>query len=360
MNDSARTALRQVKQFLVVSIVTVLIWLLAEAESVRTQKIPLDLTFKPDQDATRLVSLGSDRGPIVSTTVTLQGPAARVDALADKLRSKLIAVQAGMEGVPVEPGRRVIDLREVLRGLPAVRDSRIAIAQVEPETVQVDVDNLVTRDARVRPVVPDGQVLEGSPEPTPATVRLRFPESAAGKVPEDLSLPARIDRSSLTNLPEGRRTIIKNVPVEIPEALRGLDGVRLQPASVSVAVTLRSRASSAVLATVPVHVRLAPTETGMWDIQVPPESRLLTDVAVTGPSEDIEQIRSGRLKPIAFVPLSFEELEKAAASGQPIEKEPIFSELPTPLRFEAKQKTIRILVKRREPAPAAPKTSTGG
>src|SRR5207248_10157585 len=143
-----------------------------------------------------------------------------------------------------------------------------------------------------------GQLLEGAPEPIPAALKLRVPESLASRTGDDLELTARIDRQSLANLPEGRRVVINNVPVELPEWLRGVEGVRVQPATVSVAVTLRSRVASAVLPTVPVHIRLAPTETGMWDIQVPPESRLLTDVTVTGPSEDVEQIRSGKLKPI--------------------------------------------------------------
>jgi hypothetical protein len=110
---------------------------------------------------------------------------------------------------------------------------------------------------------------------------------------------------------------------------------------------------------VPVHVRLAPTETGIWDIQMPAESRILSDVVVVGPGDVIEQIKADRLRPIAYVPLSFEELERAAASGEPITKEPIFSELPSPLRFEVRpsQRTIRLTVKRRETA-ATPGVTT--
>jgi hypothetical protein len=365
MSDRSRDILGRVKQFVVVAIVTVLIWLLAESESVRVEKVPVDLSFRPEQDATRLVVTGPEFGPVIPAMITLQGPAARVDALAGKIRSKLISLQPGIDGVPADPGRRTIDLRDVLRGLPSVRESRVAIAAVDPEVIPVEVDNLVTREVRVKVVAPDGQFLEGAPEPSPATVSLKLPEAAAAKLPPDLELPARIAPSDLANRTEGRRITLTNVAVELPDGIKGMEGVRLTPPAVNVGVTLRSRVTSYTLPTVPVHIRLAPTETAMWDIQIPPESRLLTDVAVSGPREDIDQIRSGKLKPIAYVSLSFEELEKAAAAGQPIEKEPIFSELPTSVKFDVKQAMIKVLVKRRETAPAAgtvppPKAPGGG
>lgn len=356
MSDRTRLIFSQVKRFLVVAVVTLLIWLLAESESVRVEKVPVDLSFKPDVDATRLVSV--EGSSVVQTTITLQGPAAGVDALAGKIRSKLISIQPGMDGVPADPGRRTIDLREVIRGLPAVRESGVAVAGVEPQGVQVQVDNLVTRDARVKVIIPDGQLLEGVPEPSPATVRLRLPESVSSRLTEDPELIARLDPAALANLTEGRRLILSNVPVELPESLRGLPGVRVQPQAVSVAVIVRGRTDSTLVPTVPVHIRLAPTETGLWDIQVPPESRQLTDVTISGPADQVQLIKSGKLIPIAYIPLSFEDLEQAAQSGNPIEKEPIFCELPTPLRFDTRQKTIQVLVKRRESsAPGGPASS---
>jgi hypothetical protein len=174
-----------------------------------------------------------------------------------------------------------------------------------------------------------------------------MPETAAKTLPDDLILAARIDPAAISNLQEGRRTSL-TLPVSVPEALRGVEGVKVSPAFVTAAVTLRSRTAFTVVPSVPVHLRLAPTEVGLWDIQVPEASRQLNDVTVTGPSDLIEQIKSGALKPIAFVPLSFEELEKAAASGEPIDRDVQFTSLPSPLRFEAHQKTVRLIVKRRE------------
>lgn len=352
MTDRGRVIAGQLRRFVLVSVVTLLIWLLAESESVRIEKVPVDLSFLPDPGATRMVSVGPGNSSVISAMVTLQGPAARVDELAGQIRSKLIPIAPGVPGVPAEPGQRPIDLREVLRGLPVVRETRVAIAAVDPPVVQAEIDNLVVRDAKVRVVAPDGQLIEGSPEPIPGTVRLRLPELLNQRLPEDLELPARLDPAVLGNLSEGRRVTVNNVPVELPEMLRGVPGVRVEPAAIGVAVVVRTRVATTVLPTVPVHVRIAPTEIGRWDIEIPVESRQLTDVTITGPAEQIQQIQTDQRRPIAYIPLTFEELENAAASGQPIERAPIFTEFPTRIRFDAKQKTVQILVRRREAGPS--------
>ena len=78
------------------------------------------------------------------------------------------------------------------------------------------------------------------------------------------------------------------------------------------------------------------------------EDRFLTGVSVTGPRELIEQIRTEKLKVIAWVPLTWEELERAAGSGGVIEKPAVFSDLPEPvLKFDAERLTVRLSISRR-------------
>jgi hypothetical protein len=208
----------------------------------------------------------------------------------------------------------------------------------------------------VRVEVPPGQVLDGAPEVSPTAVRVRMPETIARALPEGARVIARPEPAAVAALPEGRRGTISNVSVELPDILTGIEGVRPTPSSVTVAMTLRSRTATHTLPTVPVHLRVPPGEAALYDIQIPPDARLLTDVSVTGPSDIIDQIREGRLRPIAWITLTFEELERAAAAGEPLQAEIIFSELPTPLRFEARQRTIPVQVQRRDnsDSPLAP------
>jgi hypothetical protein len=344
----------QAKSFLVIGLVSVLIWLLAEAESLRTEQLRIDVSFKAGPETARYIHADPD----VPTTfnIRLQGSTARVDALASQLR-KPIALEPGMTGIPIEPGKHAINLLTVLRDLPVVRESGVSIADVQPGIVSVTVDTLAVRIAKIRIVLPPGALVDGIPEPTRPTAELRYPESAARDLPADLTLDAPIDPQALTGLPENRRVTIPTIRIELPEPLRGIEGARVIPSTVGAQITLRSRTGTYTIPSVPVHVRLAPTETGIWDITMPAESRLLTDVTVSGPSDSIDLIRTEKVKPIAFIPLSFEELERAAASGEPIEKAPVFTELPTQLKFDPKQRTVKLTVKRREQPATMPPTA---
>lgn len=344
--------LSSVKTFSLIAFITVLVWLLAEAESLRTDKVQVRVAFRSGSDATLVrAEPGQDFNGTV--TIRLEGPTARVDALASALNKKEIVLEPGSEGVPAGPGHPTVALSTALRALPAIRDSGVSVVDTDPPTASIWVENLVVREAKVRIDLPDGQSLETVPEPSPATVRVRLPENVLQSLPQELTVPVPIDPDALKSLPEGVRSSVK-AAVELPESLRNLEGVKVTPATIDVKLTLRAKTAMLTIPTVPVHLRLAPTEIGLWDIQVPENSRQLTDVVVSGPSDRIAEIKSGAAKPIAFVPLSFEELEKAAASGQPLDKEPIFSDLPTSLKFDAKQKTIRLVVKRRETPSGSP------
>jgi hypothetical protein len=344
MTKTARKVLDQLKVFILVALLTALVWMLAEAESLRVERLPAVLAFSENG---RLVRVEPGQEFTGHIHIRMEGPTSRVDELAIRLR-RVLHLEPGMDGVPLEPGRHTINLREALRYHPQVRDIRVTIVDVEPATVTVVIDNLVTRSLPVRVEVPPGQVLDAAPEAAPTLVDIRMPESAARRLTEGAQAVARPDPAAVAALPEGRRGTIPNVPVEVPEALLGIEGIRVLPPQVSISLTLRSRTATLTLATVPVHMRLPPEETTRYDIQIPQNSRLLTNVTVSGPSDIIEQIRENRLRPIAYITLTFEDLERAAAAGEPVQAEVTFSDLPSPLRFETATRTIPVEVQRRE------------
>jgi hypothetical protein len=356
VSESKPTILSRITTCLIVAVVTLLIWLLAESESLRTDRRQAKLTFLADAESSRLIRVEPNQEFNGTVMVEFEGSTAAVDSVIDALRKEL-RLEPGSEGVPGAPGSYTIQLQTALSALPAFRNPHVTVSRVEPPTLNVVVDNLITREASVRVELPESQTLDGAPEVTPTTVKVRFPESLAKSVPPDFQVTARLDAARIQNLPEGRRTTLQAIPLETPEALRSSDSVRMTPPQVNIALTLRSRTASYTVPTVPVHLRIAATELSIWDIQLAPESRLLTDVNVSGPADTIDLIRTDKLKLIAYVPLGFDELEKAAASGEPIDKEPVFCDLPTTLKFDYKQKSVRLTVKRREspsPAPNGP------
>lgn len=349
MTKATRSFIDHLGILLVVSLLTILIWMLAEAESLRVERLRAEVTFRTDRDAPRLVRVEAGQDFAGFVHLRVEGPTTRVDDLANTLRNRLL-LEPGMDGIPLEPGRHSINLLDVLRSHPAIRDRRVNIAEVEPATVIILIDNLVTRELPVRVALPEGQLPDGAPEVTPPVISVRMPEAALQLLPEGAQLVARPDPQIIAALAEGRRGTFANVGLELPAPIRGMEGIRMSPSQVTVSLTLRSRTAAHVLPTVPIHLRLPPAEAALWDIQIPPESRLLTDVSVTGPADIIDQVRDGRLRPIAYITLAFEELERAAASGQPIQAEVAFSDMPSPVRFEYRPRTIPVTVRPRNSA----------
>lgn len=333
--------------------VTILIWLLAESESLRTEKVRVEVQFLADPTSSRLVRIPAVQDFAGSVSLRLQGSNAKVDALAAALR-KGVHLELGSEGVSSLPGEHAVNIEAALRALPLVRNSAVSLSEVEPATCTIIVDTLVTRDMSVKVVVPEGQILDGSPEAFPPTVQVTYPESAAKDLPPEATVFARLDAASLAGLPAGRAGTLNNIQLELPEPVWSMEGVRIAPAQASVTLRLRSRVDVYTIPSVPVQLRLPVDAAGRYDLDT--DTTELKEIAVVGPLDLIGQIKAGKLLPVATLALSAGELEQAAASGQVLTKEPVFSDIPTPLSFDTKQKVIRVLVRKREtPSTSVPK-----
>ena len=343
---TTREAWDHAKMLGLVAFITALVWLMAEGESLRIDKPRTEILFRTKPDSGRIIRIEPNQEFTGTVTLTVEGPTASVDALAARVRSG-IDLEPGMEGVPGDPGLHTINLADALRSHHLFRDGNVAISSVDPPSATVWVDNLVMREARVRVETPEGTQLDGQPEPTPAVVMVRLPESVA-RTAGDFAATVKLAPDVLATLAEGRRATV-TAPVTLPQPVQQ-EAVRVTPGQVRVTLTLRSRVETASVAGVPVYLRLAPAEAGAWDIELAPEHRTLADVTVSGPADVVEQIRAQKLKLIGYVALSAEDLERAAASGQPLEKEVCFSDLPIPLHVEAKPRTVKVTVKRREGA----------
>jgi hypothetical protein len=349
VTDPGRSIFAQVRSISLIGIVTVIIWLLAESESLRTEKVRVEIQLKADPETTHTIRVSPNQEFSNSASIRLEGSNSRVDALAVNLR-KPIVLELGMEGfpIPAKPGEQVINLETALKAVPFIRDSGVSISDVEPATATMFVDSLTTCQVPVKVIIPEGQQVVGPPEATPPKIDLTYPESAFKDIAggPDFTVIARLDAASLATLPAGRRGTINNISLELPEQLWPLDSVRINPSQVSVIVQLRSQVDVYTVPAISVQLRMPVDATGKYDLDT--DTTELKDVSVVGPLDLIDQIKSGKLIPVATVPLSAQELEKAATTGQVLTKDPIFSDIPTPLSFDPKQKLIRILVRKRD------------
>jgi hypothetical protein len=347
-----------IKNILLVTLVTVLIWIYAESESLRAEDLAATVAFASPPGSSRAVWIVDSPGrPTMELKLRLEGATAAIDALRRQLHTT-IPLTPGAE-LPKDPGQHSIDLRTTLRASPVFAQSGVTIAEVSPTTITVLVDELVTRQVPVRIELPLGTETAGPPEVQPELASITLPATLLPAL-ADLPVLAAPDRAALTALTPGRLERIPGVPLQVPIPIRDQPYVTVEPRSATVTVTLRDQSDFEVLATVPVQIRISPVAYAEWDVEIPQDARFLRDVRVDGPRDLIAQIREGRLPIIAYISLTPDDLTQGAAAGQ-ISKEAVFSDLPvrnSPLKFTAEERTVPVTIRRR--AQAAPSKGPPG
>lgn len=334
-----------VRTMVVVSLVSVLIWIVAEGESVSRERVEVSVRLI-DADGglvIRALEAGAWSGRVL---VSLEGSTTEVSDLRDRLRETL-TFRPGDPGVPMESGRHELAIADVLRQSRVMEGSGVTLVEVEPETVGVMIDRVTWQNLDVRVDVPD-VASTSSPVADPRRVRVQVPSLLADQFAELRTLTATLTPEQISRLELGQRNVVENVPVELPIDLALHPFVRLDPERVSVIVTLENRQDSITLANVPVQVRRPAFEAERWVVTVNPEDHLLESVTVTGPSDLIEQIRSGRLTIFATVVLTLDDRDAKIT-----QKDATFSDLPTPLTFDAPDTTVRLSIRTIE-TPAVP------
>lgn len=348
-----------IKTFVLVTIVTLLIWVYAESESLRTEDVAAAVGFSPPHPDGRAAWLvGSPDRTSVEIKLRLEGATAAIAALRSQLHSAIL-LTPGVE-LPQEAAEHSIDLRTALRANSLFARSGVTIAEVTPATLIVRVDEMTTRQLPVRVELPPGTETVGPPDIQPGLVTITLP-SALGPIGGEPVL-ATLDRSSLAPLTPGRLERIPGVPLQPPAAIRGQPLVTMDPKVATVTITLRDKTASLDLPTVPVQIKISPVVFAEWEVDIPQDGRFLRNVRVTGPSDLIAQVRDGKLPVIAYVSLTPEDLTKGAATGN-ITKEVTFSDLPAPsnpLKFETEDRMVKVSIQRRTAGDASRPPPTGG
>lgn len=337
----------RIKSYGMVTLITAVIWVFAEAESLRTKQISAEVIFQGDPSGERVIDVADGQGWRGRVELTVEGSAAGLDRLQSRLNRQPIKLTPGMDGVPVEAGEQAVDLRLALRAHPDLREMGATISKTDPASVKVRADQMVPRELRVDVQAPDGE-LDGVPETRPAKVTVRLPASDAASLGPQATAVAKLDGSMLSKLVPGRVETVTGVAVTLPTWIAP-GRASIEPSTVDVQLKLRSRTATVTVPSVPVQVRMAAVEMGKWDVEIPEADRFIRDVKVTGPSDLVNQVKTGEIKVVATVSLGFEELEKGVTS-----KEVSFTDFSSqlPLKFEADNRVVRVTVRKRAEASA--------
>lgn len=318
-----------------VTLITLLIWTWAERESLRDSRIDGRIEVVPAES--REVSVRpADPQWRGSVRISLKGSNAAIDA-ASRVLTSTVRLTPGIGGVPAASGEQVIDLREALREHADLRRLGVTITEVEPASMRVIIEELVTRTVGLRLSAP-GVSLDGEPTFAVGSVQVKLPASAAPRITEGTVAPATLDEQSLLRLSdEQARTVTARVSA--PESLVGVSPVLVNPETVQVTVKLKGRRETMLLSEVPVVIALPPGEAARWTVEALDAS--VKNVVASGPRESIEPLRAGRERPRAVVVLSKEDLERRADTATAVI---VGGNSASAVRFEAAELTVHLKI----------------
>lgn len=314
-----------------VTLMTLLVWIWAEGESLRRESVlaTLKVVGRPDMAVEVDPSFGD------SVSVELEGSNLAVTE-ARRFLADGLELKPGEGAIPPEPGPHTLSLRTVVREHPEMRTREVTVAGVEPSRLTITLVPLVTRDMNVRVELPQAFADSQSVLVNPTTVKVTMPEEVAqGLAPDALPL-VRVPESELRDLLPGARPVI-SAAIELPAALAGVDHVEVKPQLVEVTVEIRSQIDTMELPTVPVWVALPPTQTDRWTVEL--QDQFLSNVQISGPRDLIGRVKSGDLVIKALVELDTQDLEAR------IEQKAVkFSLLPSGLTFPEPRPVVRLKI----------------
>lgn len=284
----------------IVTFITVLIWLFAEGESVRTDSVAVTLRFVAPVGQTVAVSPRQEQ-----IRLTYRSSTRQQQRFQERLREPLDII---VEPDPERP-LRSISLRDRLRSHPIVDGQGIELVTVDPEALLVRAQKL-TQVSMAVAVVPGSIRLSGSAVVSPAQVEVLVPEAdaeAAGRARVEVQL----DQMAADLTPGQSHTLM--LPVTLPPTLP--PEASASPAQVEVTFTPASRAQALTLPHVRIMIQAPPRLLGRYEVRLRDDMLVLPEpIEIVGPSEKVEVLRAAPDAVVAVLRFTAEELASGIQS----------------------------------------------
>lgn len=345
--------LKALPTILIVTTVAIAIWVVAEAESVRTEQFTAVLAVDPAGYEGNMARPDPARLWPARVSITAEGSAGALESLRSMLDQGLYLAPG--RGLRREPGVYSQSLREALGSLEEIQAAGVTIAEVEPPAVWVEV---AEQDSIELPVELDrtGLSLDTDPVIRPARVTITGPKRFIDLLtPGDSHAVVRLRTEELRRLIPGQPETISGLRVELPAEIPAGEfwgGTPMAPGAVEVTMTLRAQVRSLTIPSVGVLLAVAPVDYNDWDVIVTEQSRFLRDVVLTGPSDIIGQYERGERRVDAFVRLTFQDLEAGVAAGS-LAREAQIGPLPPGVSADCEDSRVELLIRAREPSAGA-------
>lgn len=268
----------KLQTYIVVTMISLLVWLYAEAENVASFNKTIQVKFV-DQS---------------NTDTIIQPETTAVDVIVRTANSGYAALESVLEDgpliIPVTPNP--VDIEQTVNLRAALENSAIAdhvsIERLDTDTITLSVEG--KKDIPIPLRVVRGDIEIDGPiqwEPTEVNVRVRSTrEGAVRKANWEISL----EQLDLTGESPGEE-IRRSIGIDIPEELKSEELV-ISPLDVNVTFRLRKEQNSIKLPRVRVFITSPPTLSDQYKITVSEETPYLTDVELRGPAAAISRIQT--------------------------------------------------------------------
>lgn len=295
-----------IKSFLIVAIITILIWFAADRNVSEEQSF---------QIAVRVVSGDPDRYAALAaapyqTTLTLRmvGRRRLLQEMTDLFSAKTVFESTFDRSEEAGSKPRLISSMEVVAHIKRLQDVLWSIRSVEPASVAVLVDDYVKVDnIKVEPIYGD---LKVSALPSPSEVSIRLPRFRAERLRRRPIATADAEaRIRAASKPDGSFQV--KVPLKC-DALKDLPpdvNVKILPTD-EVLISGRIESLTATRRKGPIQITWSIPQQVQKDyiIVVDPDANLRPDIDVTGPKDAIDQLEPRDIR--AFVDILTSDTEK--------------------------------------------------
>lgn len=343
--------MERIANIVLVVVVTALIWLYLEAESLTTSQQEMRISFVSPTGEMLISPVGDEWRGVA--TIRVEGAQSALSRT-----PRAVEIPVGSPGFPGIEGEQTVDLRVALRANRELQRAGVNLVEVEPQSVRLRLEAVITlQDVAIRPELVG---IEPAAPPTvePSRATVRGPRSAMDQLAAlsgGAYVTARVRQDTAGSLPDGQTTRVRAL-LEAPQPVPP-DQIQIVPREAEVSFTIRSRSAVATLPSAPVQLIMPPAESGRFRVDINADDAFISNITVSGPSELVEQVRSGQLRIVALLWLTSDELER------PIESKMVsFGALrdgqvvgpPQGLTIRADNATVRFAIKATTPAePAA-------
>ncbi len=322
---------RKALDVVVVTLLTPLIWLYAEAqrttEYTPTYPVPLDVQVGDGYVLT-------NEPPERLREIRFRGTQMQIDRLKRRLSAEGLTYR--FSGT----ASREVRLKEALADAEPVRSLGVTVVEVDPAVIKVAVDRVVKVEADLR-FTPESLQLEKGPQIKPGRVTVRMPKGLKkAEVGERRPTFPVEPKQSLEKLSPGGGHEV-SARVVLPPSLADHPNVSVTPSTVTVAFSILRREESITLRSVPVWIQAPPSELDDFRVKLKDGSQFIQDVTIRGPSKLIKKIREGQRPVVAVFRLGRNQMETG------VNREPVSFDLPPGLTAESEVDTVWFTVEPR-------------